>query len=98
MDAGWIQTYDYYYKQEVSVILQEVIEVLKFDYGRKFTYSIGDIGFFRDYYEQQTAEYKNLIKDLIKSGQMEVLHGGMVSTDEACTDYGDIIRNFEQGH
>ena len=45
-----------------------MIEVLKSDDDKKFTYSIGDIGFFRDYYEQQTAEYKNLIKDLIISG------------------------------
>ena len=29
---------------------------------------------------------------------MEIVHGGMVSTDEACSNYADVIRNFELAH
>lgn len=36
------------------------------------------------------------IKTLVSNGQIDIVHGGMVSTDEACPDYADIIRNFEQ--
>ena len=32
----------------------------------------------------------------MKRGQLDIVHGGLVSTDEACTDYVDILRNFEQ--
>ena len=27
-----------------------------------------------------------------------MLHGGLVSTDEACPNYSDMLRNFEEGH
>ena len=27
-----------------------------------------------------------------------MIHGGMVSTDEACPDYADMLRNFEMAH
>ena len=29
---------------------------------------------------------------------MELIHGGLVSNDEACPNYSDVIRNFEMGH
>lgn len=33
----------------------------------------------------------------MKNGQLEIVHGGISSTDEASTSYSDILRNFEQG-
>ena len=27
-----------------------------------------------------------------------MVHGGMVSPDEACPNYADVLRNFEMGH
>jgi len=35
---------------------------------------------------------------LVKNGQIDIVHGGMVSSDEACPNYNDMIRNFEMGH
>ena len=32
------------------------------------------------------------------NGQLELVHGGLVSTDEATTNYADVIRNFEVAH
>lgn len=32
------------------------------------------------------------------NGQLEIVHGGMVSSDEACPNYADIVRNFELAH
>jgi len=39
-----------------------------------------------------------MIRKLVQRGQIAVVHGGMVSPDEACPNYNDIIRNFEMGH
>ena len=39
-----------------------------------------------------------MIKKLVWQGQLEIVHGGLVSTDEATTNYADIIRNFEVAH
>ena len=34
----------------------------------------------------------------MERGSISLVHGGMVSPDEACPNYNDIIRNFEAGH
>ena len=64
----------------------------------KYTYTVGDIAFFRKYYESCDNEKKDAIKGLVNNGQLEIVHGGLVSNDEATTNYADILRNFEAGH
>ena len=54
MDAGWLKTYQQYYDQEVKVIFDSVFPKLIKD--AKYTYTVGDIAFFRKYYESATAE------------------------------------------
>ena len=51
MDAGWQKTYDEYYDQYVKRILTSVTQKLIKD--RKFTFTIGDLAFFRRFYESQ---------------------------------------------
>ena len=48
MDAGWLKTYDDYYKHEVKRLFKSVFDQLGKDL--KYTYTIGDIAFFRRYY------------------------------------------------
>ena len=76
--------------------MRSVIDQLKSNANH--TYTLGDIAFFRRYYKRASQEDKDSIKALIKKGQMEIVHGGMVSTDEATTNYADILRNFEVAH
>ena len=35
------------------------------------------------------------MRNLVRRGQIEIVHGGLVQTDEATPNYADIIRNFE---
>ena len=96
MDAGWKKTYDGYF-EKVKIILESVFAQLQTD--PRYTYTLGDIAFFRRYYtEVATQEERDIIKRLVKTEKLELVHGGMVSTDEATTNYADIIRNFEQAH
>ena len=96
MDAGWLYTADKYYKDGVEKILTSVYQSLRNNPNRTFTQ--GDIYYFRRWYNEQSDGVKSNVKDLIKSGQLEIVHGGMVSSDEACTNYVDILRNFELGN
>lgn len=41
---------------------------------------------------------KKQVKKLIKNGQLEIAMGGWVGTDEADTNYQDIVGNFMMGH
>ena len=34
----------------------------------------------------------------MECGQLELVQGGLVSPDEATTNYADVLRNYEAGH
>ena len=66
MDAGWLLTYEGYYSAKVSRILQNVVTSLKNSHER--TYTLGDISFFKHFYDKLTAEKKDEVKALIANG------------------------------
>ena len=41
---------------------------------------------------------KEIIRKLVKTGRLEIVHGGWVSNDEACPTYDEIFLNFKVGH
>ena len=96
LDAGWLQTYDQYYDGQVYAIFESVMEKLEHD--KEVTYTVGDIAFFKRYYEGLTNFEQRKVKNLVSRGQLEIVHGGLVSPDEACPNYSDVLRNFEMGH
>lgn len=100
MDAGWRKTYDEYYNNEVTQIFDSVFALLQTN--RMYTYTLGDIAFFRRYWLQldplETEDARQNIRQLVENGQLEFVHGGYVSHDEATTNYADVLRNFEAGH
>ena len=48
MDAGWLKTYDEYFSREVKGIFRSVFTML--EKNPDYTYTVGDIAFFRRYY------------------------------------------------
>ena len=54
MDAGWLKTYDEYFTRDVALIFKSVFSMLK-KYP-DYTYTIGDIAFFRRYYLEECDE------------------------------------------
>ena len=97
MDAGWQLSFNGYYSYYVYNILYGVVLKLS-EPGDQHTYTVGDMAFFQHFYNKQTHTTKEKVKTLVKEGRLEIVHGGMVSSDEACTNYLDIIRNFEMAH
>ena len=103
-DVGWIKTIDEYYsgtKQDaqhavVNLILETTIDELLKDPKRRFTYV--EMKFFTMWYWRQTKEMQNNVKKLVKEGRLEFANGGWSATDEACTNYEDIINNMLVGH
>ena len=63
---------------------------------RKFTYV--EMKFFSMWYKRQDKDTQGAVKQLIKEGRFEITMGGWVGTDEANTNYEDIIGNFYTGH
>ena len=57
-----------------------------------------EMKFFYMWYTRQETATKEIVKQLIQSGQLEITMGGWSATDEACPNYEDIINNMYIGH
>nr|6B9O_A Chain A, Alpha-mannosidase from Canavalia ensiformis (jack bean) [Canavalia ensiformis]6B9O_B Chain B, Alpha-mannosidase from Canavalia ensiformis (jack bean) [Canavalia ensiformis] len=103
-DVGWLKTVDQYYVgsenyiQEACVenVLDSVVMSLQRDPNRKFVF--GEMAFFHRWWLEQTPETKELVRKLVKAGQLEFVNGGWCMHDEATTHYIDMIDHTTLGH
>ena len=100
-DRGWLTTLDYYYsgnnkfKVSVKKILDSMVISLLNNKERKFSYV--EMIFFSRWYYNQTEEIKIKVKELIKEGRLEIINGGWVMHDEACSHYKHLLDNMRIG-
>ena len=72
MDAGWLKTYDDYFIQQVRKIFKAVFLELAKD--PLYTYTVGDLAFFRRYYTDVCGEEERAeIRRLVGNGQLEIV-------------------------
>ncbi|KAL4306979.1 alpha-mannosidase At3g26720 isoform X1 [Arachis ipaensis] len=103
-DVGWLKTVDQYYVGAnnsirgacVQNVLDSVISALLEDKNRKFIYV--EMAFFQRWWRQQSKAKKIKVKELVDSGQLEFINGGMCMHDEATPHYIDLIDQTTLGH
>ncbi|MBA0683192.1 hypothetical protein Goari_024866, partial [Gossypium aridum] len=103
-DVGWLKTVDQYYFGGnnsirgacVQNVLDSVISALFDDKNRKFIYV--EMAFFQRWWRQQSNAKKIKVKELVNSGQLEFINGGMCMHDEATPHYIDLIDQTTLGH
>ncbi|THU46057.1 hypothetical protein C4D60_Mb09t00950 [Musa balbisiana] len=103
-DVGWLKTVDQYYVGSnnsiqgacVQNVLDSIIPSLLADKNRRFIYV--EQAFFQRWWRQQSDEIKNTVKELLSSGQLEFINGGMCMHDEAAVHYIDMIDQTTLGH
>ncbi|XP_054794289.1 alpha-mannosidase At3g26720-like, partial [Prosopis cineraria] len=103
-DVGWLKTVDQYYVGGnnsirgacVQNVLDSVISALLDDKNRKFIYV--EMAFFQRWWRQQSKAMKTKVKELVNSGQLEFINGGMCMHDEATPHYIDLIDQTTLGH
>ncbi|OVA09673.1 Glycoside hydrolase family 38 [Macleaya cordata] len=104
-DVGWLKTVDQYYvgsnnsiRASVCVqnVLDSVFSALLADKNRKFIYV--EQAFFQRWWRQQSDIVRGLVKQLVESGQLEFINGGMCMHDEATPHYIDMIDQTTLGH
>ena len=54
--------------------------------------------FFTMWWDKQTQEKKDQVKQLVKEGRLEFVNGGWTMHDEAVPHYEDMINNMMKGH
>ncbi|XP_006485097.1 probable alpha-mannosidase At5g13980 isoform X2 [Citrus sinensis] len=103
-DVGWLKTVDQYYVGSnnsiqvacVQNVLDSLIPALVADKNRKFIYV--EQAFFQRWWRDQSEEVQNVVKQLVNSGQLELINGGMCMHDEAAPHYIDMIDQTTLGH
>lgn len=103
-DVGWLKTVDQYYVGAnnsirgacVQNVLDSVISALLEEKNRKFIYV--EMAFFQRWWRQQSEALQTKVKELVSSGQLEFINGGMCMHDEATSHYIDLIDQTTLGH
>ncbi|KAL5860797.1 hypothetical protein ACOSQ4_002093 [Xanthoceras sorbifolium] len=103
-DVGWLKTVDQYYVGAnnsirgacIQNVLDSVISSLLDDKNRKFIYV--EMAFFQRWWRQQSKAMQVKVKELVDSGQLEFINGGMCMHDEATPHYIDLIDQTTLGH
>ncbi|GAV59511.1 Glyco_hydro_38 domain-containing protein/Glyco_hydro_38C domain-containing protein/Alpha-mann_mid domain-containing protein [Cephalotus follicularis] len=103
-DVGWLKTVDQYYVGSnnsiqgacVQNVLDSIVPALLADKNRKFIYV--EQAFFQRWWRDQSDEVQKVVKQLVSSGQLEFINGGMCMHDEAVPHYIDMIDQTTLGH
>ncbi|GAB2278383.1 hypothetical protein Dimus_013067 [Dionaea muscipula] len=103
-DVGWLKTIDQYYVGSnnsiqaacVQNVLDSLVPALLADKNRKFVYV--EQAFFQRWWREQSEAVQNVVKELVLSGQLELINGGMCMHDEAASHYIDMIDQTTLGH
>ena len=80
-DPGWLDTFEQYYRRDVSRILTGVMNALSRDPSKRFVWS--ELSFFMRWWQTLNPADKDKFKKLVANGQLEFVGGGWVQNDEA---------------
>ncbi|XP_004364269.2 mannosidase 2 [Capsaspora owczarzaki ATCC 30864] len=95
-DPGWIKTFDAYYSQQTKSILDTVVNMLSQNSKRKFIWA--EMSYLQRWWDEQTSDRRELTRRLVDNGQLEIVTGGWVMSDEANAYYYAMIDQLIEGH
>ncbi|KAJ6249120.1 alpha-mannosidase [Anaeramoeba flamelloides] len=95
-DVGWIETPEDYYATEIAKIMNNVVEELTANPDYRFIWV--EVWFIQEWWQNSTQLQRDQFVNLVHNGQLELVLGGIVMTDEALVTYWDAIDQLTEGH
>ena len=95
-DPGWVRTFEKYYEGQTRHIINNMVTKVAESPRWKFIWA--EISYLDLWWKESEPLLRNKLKELITSGQIEVVTGGWVMNDEANTHYFAMIEQLTSGH
>ena len=96
VDAGWLRTVEEYYVNHVKGILNNMVVKLSMYEEMKFVWA--ETVFLSMWWNELDDDVKHKTRLLIERGQLEIVLGGWVMSDEASTHYVSVLDQLMEGH
>ena len=94
-DVGWLKTMDDYYISDTDKILNNMYEILTSDPSIKFSWAESA---YLSKWLKEYPEKKEGFKQLVHSGQVEIIGGGWTQNDEALPDFELVVTQMVDGY
>lgn len=95
-DPGWLKTFEDYYTSQTRSILTLITDALAANSKRRFIWA--EISYLDLWWQEQGRSRRDQFRKLVENGQMEIVTGGWVMTDEANSYYYAMIDQLIEGH
>ncbi|XP_041487731.1 alpha-mannosidase 2 isoform X2 [Microtus oregoni] len=95
-DAGWLKTFNDYFRDKTQYIFNNMVLKLKEDSSRKFIWA--ETSYLSKWWDIIDIPKKEAVKSLLQNGQLEIVTGGWVMPDEATAHYFALIDQLIEGH
>ncbi|XP_071451784.1 alpha-mannosidase 2 [Hetaerina americana] len=95
-DPGWIRTFEEYFSTQTRKIINNMAGNIGSTPGGRFVWA--EISFLDLWWQGASPEERERVKNAANTGQLEIVTGGWVMTDEAAAHYYSMLAQLTEGH
>lgn len=97
-DPGWLKTFEGYFLGNTAQILNNMVDFLQ--KHKDFSFVWAEMCFFSRWWRslQNRPHLRDAVRHLVRRGQLEMLTGGWVMSDEAAVHYHAMVDQLVEGH
>lgn len=97
-DPGWLKTFEGYFLSNTAHILNNMVDFLQ--KHKDFSFLWAEMCFFSRWWRslENRPHLRDAVRHLVHRGQLEMVTGGWVMTDEAAAHYHAMVDQLVEGH